>query len=102
MPEIGEVGYLLDYLSEIGEAKFSGDFVGQIDWQEIIAWSSLTDTHLTPGETLALRRLSSAYVDQFLKSKDRGCFSPVTPEIPRRDLIAQQVKSMFSILRSAK
>ena len=102
MPDIGDAGYLLDYLAEIGEARLIGESIVKIDWQEIYAWAQLTSTHLTPGETLALRRLSGAYVDQFYKSKDRGCFSPITPEVPRRDLIAQKVKSIFSILRVNK
>lgn len=102
LPEIGELGFLVDYLSEIGEARFSGESITPIDWVDIHAWSVMTGTALSTGESLALRRLSHAYVDQCHKSKESSCVAPCFDAEKARVTVAHKLESFFAMLRSNK
>lgn len=99
MPEIGAADYLVQILSEIGEAKLSGDHITAIDWPDIQAWSDVTGANLTPGESITIKGLSSVYVAQYYDSLDPSCASPNIERLKDREVIAGKIKSLFSMLR---
>jgi hypothetical protein len=102
LPEKGPLEYLINYLSEIGEADLIGDNLTTIKWGTMMAWSEMTGVKLTSSESLGLQRLSAAYVSQYYKSSDGSCPAPHIEALPARDEIANKMKSLFAMLRSSK
>lgn len=102
LPEPGALEYLLNYLSEVGEAKVNGEHLCVIGWEDFSTWSAMTGIQLSPGETLALRRLSAAYVDQQWRSKDASCPSPTLDEERSRASVEKKIGSLFALLRKPK
>lgn len=96
---MGEAGYIIDALSEIGEAKSHGDSLVQIEWQDIRAWIEITGATISPGEAEAMKSLSGAYVTQFYQSLDSGSTSPVLSKPQNREAVDAKMKSLFSMLR---
>ena len=101
MPEAGLLLYLIEALSEIGEAKFTGEVVSPIDWTDIKSWSDVTGADLNPGEANAIRVLSSAYVAQYYESLDKGCPPPNIERLKNREVVATKIKGLFSMLRGS-
>lgn len=79
-PEVTNGQYLLEYLSEIGEARSNGNTLSPIDWEEITAWQHLTGTDLSTWDARMLRHLSSVYVASYHKAEDPNCPPPWMPE----------------------
>lgn len=99
LPDPGPLEYLINYLSELGEAEISGGHLSVIGWQTMNAWADNTGVNLTAGESLAIRRLSSAYVSQYYQSEQASCPAPYLARIPVREEIESKMKSLFSMLR---
>ena len=55
-PDKGPLEYLINYLSEIGEAELNGENLTTIGWQTMRAWAEMTRTQLTSGEALAVHQ----------------------------------------------
>lgn len=100
MPDPGQLEYLINYLSEIGEAEIDGGHLSIIGWRTMQAWADMTGIKLTAGEALGLRRLSGAYVNQYYQSESSSCPAPHMAKIPAREEVARKMKSLFSMLRS--
>lgn len=99
LPDPGPLEYLINYLSEIGEAEISGGHLSIIGWQTMNSWAEITGTNLTVEEALGIRRLSSAYVSQYYQSESSSCPAPYLSRIPVREEIESKMKSLFSMLR---
>jgi len=102
LPDKGELDYLINYLSEIGEAELNGGNLTLIGWERMQAWSNMTGTILTAGEALGLRSLSGAYVSQYYHASDSACPAPHIESLPARDEVAEKMKSLFTMLRGNK
>lgn len=100
LPDAGLAGYLVDALTEIGEAKFTGEHITSIGWIEISAWMAATKSNLTPGEAVALRNLSSVYVTQHYLSLDAACVSPNIEKPKDPEIVAGKMKNLFAMLRN--
>jgi len=71
-PEVGPLGYIWDYITEAGLLT---------SWQEIKAWSELTDNYLETWEASLIWKISTAYLNQFQKSSDTECPCPFSPVV---------------------
>jgi len=76
LPEVDGAEYILAYLMEVGPVSHGGMGMAPISYQEIQAWSTLTGTNLSPWDSLMLRQLSRAYVNQYNESKDPHSQAP--------------------------
>lgn len=47
-----------------------------LTWVEIKAWNDVLNLNLTTRELLAIKKMSSAYVNQHDASKDPSCIAP--------------------------
>jgi len=99
MPEIGEAGYLVGYLSEIGEAISTGTSLAPIGWRDVKAWSECGGVALAPDEYKALIRLSRAYVAEYFKADGVECDMPHVRQMPTKAAVEQRMKSLFAMLR---
>lgn len=99
LPDPGPLEYLINYLSEIGEAEISGGHLSTIGWQTMNSWTEITGTNLTTEEALGVRRLSFAYVSQYYQAESISCPAPYLAKIPAREEIESKMKSLFSMLR---
>lgn len=102
LPDAGPLAYLLGYLSEVGEARVNGESLSATGWEELSAWASITCTPVTPGELLALRRLSHAYVDQQFRSKDPQCQPPCLQQNKEkaRDRMERRMDVNFALFKA--
>ena len=98
--QLPESSYLTSALSEVGEAKMTGERLSAIDWIDIKAWIDVTGAIMTVGECEALKTLSSIYVSQYYESMDSGCVSPNIEKPKNRDEIAGKIKGLFAMLRN--
>ena len=89
----------MSILSEIGEAMQSGDGLVSVTWGDILAWSEMTGSNLTPGESEAIRFLSAAYVALYYESRESGCLAPNIERLKDREIVAGKMKSLFAMLR---
>lgn len=55
---------------------------------------------LTPGELVAIRGLSCAYVNQYHSSRDPACQAPHLGELPSRATVEHKLKSLFGLMRT--
>lgn len=94
MPEMMGFEYLVQYLFEVGPVGSNGFGPEPLSWQEIEAWSRLTQTDLDTWEALTLRKLSADYSSQLSKSADPKCKAPDQPELSREQ-IAEDVEAFF-------
>lgn len=94
MPEMMGFQYLVQYLFEAGPVGNNGFGPEPLSWQEIEAWSRLTQTSLDAWEALTLRKLSNDYSAQLTKSADPKCKAPDQPELSREQ-IADDVEAFF-------
>ena len=94
MPDLEGGQHLLDYLEkEIGFCLPGASGPVAIPFTEIDSWSRLTQTQLSPGEALALRRLSRAWVDMFHEAKSPDCPMPWRPVVFDREAVSRGVAS---------
>jgi hypothetical protein len=100
MPDIEHGAYLLEYLSEIGEARHSGTMLSPVDWQEIKAWQDATGVELSAWDAKVIRRLSSVYVAQYFDAGDPNCPPPWMPSQPSGERITKRLNSMISALEN--
>jgi hypothetical protein len=98
MPDIEHGAYLLEYLSEIGEARHNGQTLSPIDWQEIRAWQSATGMQLSAWDAKTLRHLSAAYVAQYWEAGEPNCPPPWMPEQPNAERITKRLDSMMGVI----
>ena len=94
MPEMTGFPYLVQYLFEAGPVGNNGFGPEPLSWQEIEAWSRLTQTSLDAWEALTIRKLSNDYSAQLTKSADPKCKAPDQPELSREQ-IADDVEAFF-------
>ena len=94
MPEMMGFQYLVQYLFEAGPVGNNGFGPEPLTWQEIEAWSRLTQVDLDAWEALTLRKLSSDYSAQLTQSSDPKCRAPDQPELSREQ-IADDVEAFF-------
>lgn len=102
LPDAGESQYLLDILNEIGEAKWNGEKLVSIDWQDLNAWMQVTGSELTAGEAVVIRHLSGVYLSQHYESLETGCIAPHITAPQNRAVIEDKMKSLFAMLRGNK
>jgi len=93
LPDHAQGAYLIEMLSQIGFARQGPE---PIDYQEIAAWCSLTDTDLTPWETETLHKLSESYVVQLHRSKDANAEPPY--DVRTLDEMRKRSSSQFQRL----
>ena len=98
LPEV-ELRYLLDVLSEIGEAKVGEKSLMPIEWIDIKSWADLTGSNLTPREYSVLKMLSHVYVRQYNESLEVNCPSPHLARLPDSATVEQKLKSLFAMFR---
>lgn len=94
MPEMMGFRYLVQYLFEAGPVGNNGFGPEPLTWQEIEAWSRLTQVDLDAWEALTLRKLSDLYSAQLVRSADPKCRAPDQPELSREQ-IADDVEAFF-------
>ena len=96
LPEAGPLGYLLEYLKEIGPAAINGGLPQPVSWQEIDAWQRLTGTCLDSFEAQIIRELSGVYVQMYVKSQKPECPPPWTDAAAdSKAAISERVKNLF-------
>jgi hypothetical protein len=93
LPDHAQGAYLIEMLSQIG---FARQGPAPIDYQEIAAWCSLTDTDLTPWEADTLHKLSESYVVQLHRSKDANAEPPY--DVRTLDEMRERSSSQFQRL----
>ena len=102
MPDIEHGAYLLEYLSEIGEARHNGQTLSPIDWQEIRAWQDATGIMLGAWEAKTIRHLSTVYASYYWEAGDPNCPAPWMPEQPSAERITKRLDNMMNVLGAKK
>jgi hypothetical protein len=99
--------YIINIANSIGLYLNGGYGPIPITWTEILSWSILTKTKITPWEACLIMKLSKAFVSQLSISKNPSCISPIQ-EIDeeklelKRKAISDAFKAMPAIKRSKK
>jgi len=99
LPDVAPVQYVVEVLSDMGEAVVEGSVLRQLNWTDIADWQRSTGVVLTYWECAALHRLSGAYVNQFNKALEPSCPRPVVDELPSRVEVAQKMRMFASLFR---
>jgi hypothetical protein len=94
-PDPGPLGYLLEYLQEIGPATVNGNIPAPVSWQEIQAWQKLTGINLEAFEALIIRELSRTYAEQYVKSEKIECPPPWMNTAADKAAVSERVKRLF-------
>jgi len=94
-PDPGPLGYLLEYLKEVGPAMVNGNFPAPVSWQEIQAWQELTGINLDAFEAQIIRELSCVYAEQYVKSEKIECPPPWVDAQADKTAISERVKRLF-------
>lgn len=93
LPSIGDFGYMVEYLFEVGLVSSNGMGVDALGFPEIAAWVYMCRHTLTPWEVLTLRSMSAAYA-----SESRTANSPAAPppwiELPSEEQRIQIAKNV--------
>lgn len=90
MPDPGRLGFLADWVCEIGPAVQGMAGPSPITFSEIDAWQRLTGTILEFGEAQLLRQLSQAYCSELQAGKSNNT-SPVMRESRDKTALAQGI-----------
>lgn len=103
MPEIGNAGYLVELLNEVGIVETNGMGMIPISWSEIDSWLSISGRSLSTWEALTIRELSSAYATEFAQASSPNKEAPweaeeVDVEI-KRSVVADKMKSFLSAFK---
>lgn len=95
--------YLVEYLFEVGPTISTGMGPAIIGWRDLQAWQELVGIDLEPWEARLLRKLSSAYLSQSLKSEKPDCPAPyVSQQQIDREAVARRVGNAFRALMQSK
>lgn len=100
MPDAGQLAYLTEYLSDLGECSLSDSGMRVNSWVDMKAWADLSGLSLSYFEVSSLRRLSLAYVSQYHKSEDASCPSPCLEAIDR-NVVEFKLKELFAMMRNS-
>jgi len=95
LPDSGSLGYLLEYLKEIGPAMVNGSGIAPVNWQEIRAWQKLTGVYLEAFEAQIIRELSCVYAEQYVKSEKIECPPPWLDKKADKAAVSERVKRLF-------
>jgi len=99
MPDMGPLSHIIAWLMELGEVTSTAEGLTPLSWQEIEAWSRLTGLNVSPRESLALRRLSVAYIQEFYRSNNRDCMPPTLDKPDRNKRVEGRLKNAFKVMR---
>lgn len=81
-----EVDYLLDWFEQLSATRTSGmSGPNPLSPSDVLAWSELTGSKISPNEYLILRAMDAAHVDgvhTFLKEQREISASEPTPPAP--------------------
>lgn len=69
--------YIINIANSIGLYLNSGYGPIPLTWSEILSWSTLTKTKITPWEATLVMKLSKSFVSQLSISKSPSCISPI-------------------------
>lgn len=96
LPDPGRLGFLADWVFEIGPALPAMSGAAPLTYSEIVAWQAATGTVLEFGEAQLLRQLSQAYCSELQAGKTNN-----TPPVLRdsRDK-AKLAQGIFAALRA--
>lgn len=95
--------YLVEMLSEIGEARSESGFLKSQSWAEINAWRDLNGIDLSGDEVKAIMDLSIAYSSQYNESVDVDCMQPNAPvDEVAVDRVSSKLSTFFKMLRASK
>jgi len=73
-PPLGEFGYLINWLFEVGPIINGGMGQSPLSFQEIKAWNDLMGINLTGNEAIILHKLSSVYLSEYQhRELNRSC-----------------------------
>lgn len=75
-PDTGDLGYLGEYLFEIGPLISTNQGNRPIDWVDLSAWQSVTGERLNKMELKAIIDLSCAYLHQHRESLEPDSIPP--------------------------
>jgi len=99
LPEMGPLSHIVTWFIELGEVAQGPGGFAVLSWQEIDAWSKLTGLDISPREGLALRHLSTAYINEYYRSNNRDCAMPNIEEPDRRERVNGRLKRAFEAMR---
>lgn len=102
LPDSDNITHIISMMSELGLASSKGGNISQIDWGDIESWRNVTGIDISPWEAETMRHLSGVYVTQYYSSLDNGCVAPVLPQPRNRDIVAEQFKNLFAMLRGSR
>lgn len=85
LPAVDGFEHVLNALFDVGPVKAGFNSREALGYTDIVAYMSATKTDLTGHECRMIRRMSRAYADQLVDSKDPNCPPPyavavATPE----------------------
>ena len=102
LPSVEYLSYLIEYLSELG--FFSHGSMGAIPltWSDIWAWQTLTGTNLSCRDSLTIRKLSTHYVAERTRAKDRNALPPYSRPLERAPDVDKRLKSIFKMMKKGK
>lgn len=91
---------LLDWLEELGFCVWTESGPRGIDYQEISAWSAITQQRLTPWESVMIHRLSLAYASSAILARDPACPAPWPQRLTQDQSVARAaaLRSAFSMM----
>ncbi len=90
MPPLGEGGYLVSYLLEIGPTQAGGMGSAPIGHESIRAWQDNIGIELEPWECRFLRRLSREYLAESHRAEKLGAQAPFLAEGMRPEVTKVQ------------
>ena len=93
------LGYLIEYLWELGPMRSEGLGYVPVSWLEIDAWNRLRQVSLDSWEARVIHLLSVEYCQQIKDSTDPGCPPPYEaepePKQEVRDMVDAKLRAMF-------
>lgn len=82
---MGDYEYLRHILEDLGTTMPGVNGPEPLTYQEIDSYVRLTGVELTPQEVFAIRRASSAYIDNLLKGEDPHAAAPWQPIVEKSE-----------------
>jgi hypothetical protein len=89
MPKVCYAEHLVEYMLDISISDHG------IDWNSINSWSECVGIDLTPWESTTIRKLASAYVIQYNKSKKLTCPPPYINRNSGRLAVSEKAAKVF-------
>lgn len=100
MPEIQWLGYLINYLIEIGTSMASGFGITPLTWTEIEAWKNLTEVEITGSEASIIMRLSRTFTSCYNQYDGKDVPAPYIVEEFDREKVSSNIGSLLRSLAS--